>query len=258
MKRLLLLAMLARSVAAHDFWLQPDFFWPADGTDIPMNLQVGHGPYRQRSPIPASRVTRFEAIGPDGAAPLPLGTALRFEHPGAYLLALETDARAQSHLPSIRFNDYLAVEGLTPAIEERRRTHRQDRDGSETYRRCAKALMQIGPSAGEDIATRPLGLTLEIVPERSPYALPHATALPVHVLYHGRPLPGALVKFTDLAQDEQPVETHRTDPDGRAVFALPAKGSWLLNVIWTETRPPEAETDFDTSFSSLSFGFPPS
>ena len=246
MKRLIVLAMLASSASAHDFWLQP--------VRTTVTLLVGHGPDRQGSPIPASRITRFETIGPEGALGLHLGEAPR---PGAYLLALETDDRAQSHLPALRFNDYLAAEGLTPAIEERRHTGRQDRDGSEIYRRCAKALLA-GPSAEEDSVTRPLGLKLEIVPERSPYALPRAADLPVRVLYRGHPLAGALVKFTDLARDEQPVETHRTGPDGRAVFALPAKGSWLLNVIWTEARPPEAETDFDTTFSSLSFGFPPS
>jgi hypothetical protein len=40
---------------------------------------------------------------------------LRLKNPGAYVLVLQTDDRAQTHLPSIRFNDYVKVEGLTPA-----------------------------------------------------------------------------------------------------------------------------------------------
>lgn len=255
MKRLLLVLLAALPAAAHDFWLQPADFRPAARAETAMTLQVGHGPYRQLSPIPASRITRFEAAGPPGAADLRLD-ALRFDRPGAYVLALETDDRAQSHLPAIRFNDYLAAEGLTPAIEERRRTGRTDRDGSEIYRRCAKAILLVGPPAEDGSVTRPVGLTLEIVPERNPYALPHDAALPVRVLYRGVPLAGALVKFTDLGRDEQPAETHRTDAEGRAAFAWPDKGAWLLNVIWTEIRPPSAETDFATTFSSLSFGFP--
>jgi hypothetical protein len=47
-----------------------------------------------------------------------------------------------------------------------------------------------------------------------------------------------------------------TDRSGRAVFAMPHNGTWLLNVIWTKPQPKTAETDYGTVFSSLSFGFP--
>lgn len=222
---MLLFALLfALPAAAHDFWIQPE---------APHSLLVGHGPYRQISPIPPSRITRFEAIGPAD---------------GAHLLVLETDDKAQSHLPAIRFNDYLQTEGLTPALEERQRTGRTSRDGSERYSRRAKALVGGGPD--DPLFTKRVGLALEIVPERS------ASALPVQIFYKDRPLAGALVKLTDLDHDEQPFETHLTDPSGHASFTLPAKGSWLLNVIWTEVQGPDAETDFATIFSSLSFKFP--
>jgi hypothetical protein len=38
---------------------------------------------------------------------------------------------------------------------------------------------------------------------------------------------------------------------------MPTSGSWLLNVIWTKVSPRTEETDFETVFSSLSFGFAP-
>ena len=37
----------------------------------------------------------------------------RLERPGTHIVVLQTDDGAQTHLPSIRFNDYLQVEGLT-------------------------------------------------------------------------------------------------------------------------------------------------
>lgn len=173
-------------------------------------------------------------------------------------ITLQTDDRAQTHLPVLRFNDYLTVEGLTPALELRMRQHRMDREASENYSRCAKAILQVGPVSAGDQAnvTRPIGLPLEIVPEVSPYAAPRSAALPVRVLYEGRTLAGALVKLTHLEDDAAPLETHRTDRAGRAVFAMPSSGTWLLNVIWTKPQPRSAETDFETTFSSLSFGFP--
>ncbi len=254
---------LASPAVAHDFWIQPQAYRVEAGAETPMTLQVGHGPLRQRSQIPGRRIVRFAAVDPGGRTTdlrgaLTLGEMARdgtliFDGSGAQVVVLETDSAAQSHLPAQRFNDYLAVEGLTPAIAFRARTGRTGADGSEAYGRVSKAIVQVGPGGGrQGQVTKPMGLTLEIVPEVSPYALPRPAALPVRVIYRGRPLAGALVKLTDLAQDEAPVETHRTDAAGRARFAMPKAGTWLLNVIWT--RPLEgAETDFETTFSSLSF-----
>jgi uncharacterized GH25 family protein len=254
-------------VEAHDFWLQPTDFWVGPSAVTALTLQVGHGPFRQRSPILARRVLKFQAIAPDGVLTdlheqLRLGMAtedgdFQLSTAGTHLLVLQTDNRAQTHLPSIRFNDYLRVEGLTPALEERTRAHRMDTDGSERYSRCAKAIVQVGSSGPESKSQieKAVGLPLEIVPDANPYAVPRVSMMPIHVIYEGRPLPGALVKLTDLQNDAAPFETHLTDQNGRAVFAMPSSGKWLLNVIWTKVLPRSDEMDFETVFSSLSFGF---
>jgi uncharacterized GH25 family protein len=267
----LLLGLLACSgtsqVTAHDFWLQPGEYWISPDALTPMTLQVGHGPFRQRSPIPARRITRFQAIAPKGAVvdlheQLRLGGAaedgdFRLKTPGAYVLVLQTDDRAQTHLPSIRFNDFLRAEGLTSALEQRARLHRMDADGSERYSRCAKSIVQVGPpgTGMQDRVTKSVGLPLEIVPESNPYGVPRSAILQVRVIYAGRPLAGALVKLTNLKNDASPFEVRLTDRDGRASFTMPNSGEWLLNVIWTKALPRSEETDFETVFSSLSFGF---
>jgi uncharacterized GH25 family protein len=269
---LLALAALATGVVgarpgeAHDFWVQPGDYWVAPQVATSVTLLVGHGPLRQRSPIPVRRIMRFEALGPRGMrkdlrpslqlqGPRDEGT-VAFPEPGTYLLVLQTDARAYSLLPAIRFNDYLRVEGLTPALLFRERTNRANADGSEAYSRQAKTIIQVGAETDPTApVTRPLGLPLEIVPDVDPYAEPCPKKLPVHVLYHGRPLAGALVKLTNLEHDANPIETHVTDETGRAVFNAPRRGNWLINVIWTEVAPASFDVDFQTTFSSLSFGF---
>jgi uncharacterized GH25 family protein len=259
-----LLFAFAPLAHAHDFWLQPQDFWVDAPATTAFTLQVGHGPLRQRSPMPMRRVERFEAIAPDGSthdmrSRLRLGGDrddgdVAFASDGAYVLVLQTDDRAESHLPAIRFNDYLRVEGLTPALALRESTHRMDAEGSENYRRIAKAIVQVGGELADAEITKALGLPLEIVPERNPCATPRAATLPIRVDYEQRPLAGALVKLTDLSNDAEPFETHVTDAEGHAEFALPAKGAWLLNVIWTRAKPAGGDTEFETVFSSLSFG----
>lgn len=257
-------ALIASPAAAHDFWIQPASFSLDPAAPTPLTLQVGHGDQRQRSPIRLSRISRFTAVGPDGELDIrpglhPGGTAsdgdIALARPGTYVLALETDRRAESHLPAERYNAYLKDEGLTPALELRAQTGRTGVDGSESYGRVAKALINVGSAtAPQAQVSRPLGLELEIVPEASPYALPRPQYLPVRIFYQGKPLAGALVKLTDLSHDAKPADMKVSDGDGRARFAMPGSGSWLLNVVWTRPLPASSSTDFETVFSSLSFG----
>jgi len=260
--------LVAAPATAHDFWLQPQAFQPAPGAVTSLTLQVGDGPDRQRSALPLRRITRFDAIGPDGQARdlrdgLTLGAPeadaqVRLATPGVYVLAFETDSAAHSHLPADRFEAYLRDEGLTPALEDRARRRRAGRQGSERYGRRAKALVQVGlAGADAQVATRPVGLSLEIVPRVSPYVLPRPGGLPVQVLYEGRPLAGALVKLTDLAHDAAPREAHRTDASGEAAFAMPTAGAWRLAVVWTRPLGEGEDADYETTFSSLVFGLPP-
>jgi len=252
-------------VHAHDFWVEPASYEVTEAAPVSLTLQVGHGPSRQRSPLPLRRITRFSWVAPDATTAdlrgsLQLGETdadarLRFPRRGTFVVALETDNHATSYLPSLRFNDYLRAEGLSAALEQRERTHRMDSDGSEVYSRHSKALIQVGSKCDHaSPVTQPLGMPLEIIPDIDPCELLTAGRLPIHVLFAGRRLVGALVKLTNLDHDAEPVEVHLTDASGSTSFGVPSRGKWLLNVIWSEPRPATAETEFETYFSSLSFG----
>lgn len=267
MRILAILALaLSSGASAHDFWLQPASFQAQVGARLPVTLLVGHGADRQRWGRGLDRVVSLTVTGPGGrvdargsfqagdpdADLLPV-----FSRPGLHVLALQT-THAESDLPALRFNDYAKLEGLTPALAARARAGRSDAPGREIYSRRAKALVQVGAPAdrADPLATRALGLTLEIVPERDPYALGPTREMPVHVLYQGRRLAGATVKLTNLAFDDKPIATAVTDASGRATFRVPPVGDWLLNVVWTRPIAGDPRGDFDTVFSSLTFGYP--
>ena len=252
---------------AHDFWLQPRSYWPGTDGVTPVSIQVGHGPDRETWGADPSRVVLLRSLSSSGlvdrraelrGAPQGGDATMRFAGPGAHVLALQT-SHAESELPALRFNDFLKEEGLTPAIQLRQKTRTTQKPGREIYSRRAKALVQVGPVTPADTARvlTPLGLSLEIVPERNPYALRPNEPLPVRVLYEGRPLAGALVKLTNLAADAKPLQTRLSDAQGRAAFVVPRSGAWLINVIWTKAIAGDPRGDFDTTFSSLTFGYPP-
>jgi len=254
------------SVAAHDFWLQPRAFWTAPGQATVVGLLIGHGAERERWSANLDRVLLFRSVSAAGVVDhraVFRNRRSQEDHvvalatPGAHVL-LFASGHAQSELPGARFTEYLKEEGLTPALNLRTRNRTMQRPGRELYSRRAKALVQVGPPGRLPQAhvTRPSGLTLEIVPEANPYQAPAGAPLPVRVFFEGRPLPGALVKLRDINADAEPVRTVRTDAAGRALFRNPDGGQWQLNVVWTKPLAGHPWAEFDTTFSSLTFGFP--
>lgn len=260
------LAVLPASVVAHDVWLQPNGWQAKPGVPLPFWVEVGHGPFREHWGADGGHLLTLTDLAKGGAVnirPLfiPGGQVPQltrtFLRQGIHIVSM-VSTEAKSDLPSIRYNDYIKVEGLTPAIDARTRAGTMASNGRELYSRRCKALIQVGaPQPSDDAMTmRTLGLTLEIVPLKNPYRLGPDHVLPVKVLYEGKPLAGALVKLTNLEFDTKPIAMMRSDKAGRAQFTVPQTGSWLVNVIWTKPiSSPDA--DFRTTFSSLTFGYSP-
>ena len=263
----LAVAIACAPLAAHDFWIQPQHFQTTVGTPFPANFLVGHAALRQRWGLGADRVLLLADIGSAKRRDIrrdlraiggPADIVTKFETPGLHILAMQS-TYASSDLPALRFNDYAKVEGLALILAARRQSNTANANGRERYSRRAKTLVQVGPqtSANQALATRAIGLKLEIVPERNPYALDASRLLPVRVLYKGRRLLGATVKLTSLEFDAKPLAVAVTDRNGHASLRVPPVGDWLVNVIWSEPIKGDPKADYDTTFSSLTFGFNP-
>ena len=256
--------IVATSAMAHDFWVQPLRFALTTPGSVPMRIYVGHGSARDRWGLAADHVVLFSSVGPDGIvdrkASLRLGAPgidaiVPLAKPGTYVFAFQSTP-ASSDLPYLRFNDYVAVEGITPITANRAKMGTTRENGRELYSRRAKAIVEIGPvdAAGIARVTKPVGLSLEIVPERHPATLKAGEQLPVRIYYHRKPLAGAFVKLTNLDADDKPIATARTDGAGRANFTIPTHGQWQFNVIWADVIKGNSKADYVTTFSSLTFG----
>ena len=259
----LMLAMTASPVMAHDFWLQPTRFQVAPNDPLSATFLVGHAALRERWNN-NDRIVDIKAFFMGGATDLrrdlrtgEVDLVTRLRAPGIHVLGMQSN-HAFSELPALRFNDYAKEEGLALITAARQRLGKGGVAGRERYSRRAKSLVQVGTQTATNQAsvTRPIGLKLEIVPDRNPYALDASRMLPVHVLYNGRRLANATVKLTNLGNDAKPVAVAITDRAGRARFRIPAQGKWLLNVVWGEPITGNPRFDFDTTFSSLTFGYP--
>ena len=248
----LLAALAATPLRAHDFWIEPSSFRPPAPAQIQVALRVGQDFRGDPVPRDDRKIVRFVAVGPASEVSIPglpgtdpAGFA-RLEQPGLYVLAYRS-SRSPIELEAEKFEKYLVDEGLERVSKERARRGESGKPGREVYSRCAKALVVAGggPFAGFD---RALGLTLELVPARSPAI----GEFPVALLYDGKPLAGALIVALNQADPAAKISA-RTDRKGRVVLKLPRAGVWLVKAVHMIPAPADAGADWESLWASLTF-----
>lgn len=252
---------MAGAAEAHDFWLEPmRQSLDAPGT-LKLEARIGHGDGSERWAGGPARVVRYTVEGPGGqldrTQAFKQGGAatdtVRLDTPGAHMIALETSP-VISVLEPAKFESYLKEEGLTPILAHRKARGLSAMPGRESYSRRAKALVQVGPvdDAAVALSTRANGAMLEIVPMQHPMKLADGAPLPVTVRYRGRPLAGAQVALHRVGGSSATLARVVTGRDGTAAIALPGRGSYRLNTVWSVPEK-SAKADYATIFASLTF-----
>jgi hypothetical protein len=282
----------AGGLAAHDLWIEPSAYTPAPGTRMAVRLFIGQLFQGDVFPRDPKYLVRFAVIGAGGEAPIPgvpdtdPAGFLVTGSPGFYLLVY-TSRQAAVELPAAKFEKYLAEEGLEPISALRARRGQSAAPAKELYSRCAKSLIAVGGYAGSEAraalaregrpgtgdgrppaaggtppaslpgvpADRVLGLTLELVPEKNPYALAAGQELPVRLLYRGAPLAGAKVAAVPKEQPSRQVAA-RTDAQGRVRLPLGGGGAWLVKAVHMIAAPPGSGADWESFWASLTFALP--
>lgn len=249
---------LPAAAAAHDVWMQPDRFVAAPRSVVNYRVFVGHGAAREGWDVGAARVRILQVTGSRATVDLQPARSdagvLRLGGSGTYVVSM-TSTASVSDLPALRFNDYAQAEGLEPVIALRTRLGQTQRNGRELYSRRTKMLIKVGNlRSPQPQVLRPLGLTLELVPQRDPFLIGRGQPLPFTVYYYGKPLAGATVKLTNLDADAEPVARSLTDAGGKASFSHPGPGKWQVNVVWARPLIGNRDAEYETIFSSLTFG----
>ena len=265
--------ILTTAALAHEFWLETPRFRLQPGQTVNVRPLVGEnfhgGPWSNK----AGKILRLVRYGPTladstdftpapGFAPADtFRTAFTFAQPGTHVVLLQS-TNSFIELPADKFTAYLREEGLDYAL-----TLRQERDqtatpGRETYRRCAKSLIQVGEPAATDSACRHVyGLPLELVPEQNPYRLSSDKALTVRVLRSGKPAPGVAVQVWQRQPDGLPTShfTTRANQNGRVLLRLSGRGPYLLAAVSMAEAPARLRdrADWQSTWASLTFAGPP-
>jgi uncharacterized GH25 family protein len=257
-------AMLwALPLAAHDFWIVSSSFRPAVGSPLALRLRVGENLRGDPVPRDTAQVDRFVLLGPGGEVAIqgppgadPAGFTRLQGEAGLYTVVYRSH-RTRLDLPPDKFAEALKKEGLERILDLRRSRGESAKPSTEVFSRCAKALLEVGDPAPGALTgfDRPVGMTLELIPEKDPYELKAGAELPVRLLYEGRPLAGALVVALGLHATDGRIAA-RSGKDGRVRLRLPEGGFWLIKAVHMISAPRDTGVDWESLWASLTFELP--
>jgi uncharacterized GH25 family protein len=251
-------ALAATPLLAHDFWIEPTRLEPEVGQSVGLRLRVGERLAGDAVPRLATHVKRFVVAAGDAAEPQPVAGrrgddpagSVRATAPGLHVVGYWSHP-SSVELPPEKFDAYLRDEGLDAIAAQRAARASSAAPVREHYVRCAKSLLQVGPASAAQ-ADRRLGLPLELIAERNPYALGANEPLPLRLTYQDRPLAGALVVAIN-SLDPAARQSARSDAQGRVSFALRPGGLWLVKTVHMIEADADSGADWSSLWASLTF-----
>lgn len=250
------------SLAAHEFWIEPQVFAVDPGAPLVADLLVGEKLDGATYSFVPPNFTRFDILL--GSAVLPVEG--RAGDKPALNMAVESEGLAVAvHVSrdyKLTYDSWEKFEIFCKHKDFAWVLARHDARGlprdtvRERYSRHAKSLIALGDGKGAD---REAGLVTEIVALANPYTDDLSQGLPVRVLYHGKPRANAQVEvFARNAGGAVSVETNRTDADGRAMIDVLPGHFYLVDSVVMRELDVTAPTDpaWESLWASLTFRVP--
>jgi uncharacterized GH25 family protein len=251
---LVALLVAAGSALAHDTWLLPSSLRVPVGQAVTLSLTSGMTFPVNLFVIEPSRVKRADVQLAGKTSALGAGRrsarVLRYSwtpaQAGVAALAVELAPKTLTLTPD-KITEYLEEIDASASVRNAWAQIPAPKRWRESYVKHASTFIRVGNPGADSSWARPLGLGLEIVPERDPTLLTAGDTLPVRVLRGGSPLAGFVVGARHAGATK--ATFFPTDAAGRARITLPSSGQWLLagTDLRRTSRPNlEWESDFTT------------
>ncbi len=256
---LLIFGGLALNAAAHDTWLQPRRASVLPGTIAQIDLTSGDKFPTFDTAIKADRVEaarvrlngKTSDIRPSSPEKKSLELRAPLSDPGIATLwlslapkSIELNRKEVQHYldeidaPALLTQAWYAGKGKAA------------KPWREIYSKHAKTFVRVGRPKADRSWSEPVGMPLEIVPEKDPTALRAGDDFPVRVLRNGAPLADFSLGIVREGKTNRAFK--KTDTAGRAVFKVARAGKWLLR--GTDLRSSSKPgTDWESDFTTLSF-----
>ena len=228
-----LLLVTVGTALAHDTWLLPSTLRVPVGQTVTLSLTSGMAFPVDDFAILPTRVTRADVRLAGHTLPLASGRsgtgALRYtwtpKDAGVAAFAVELAPKTLT-LTKDKVTEYLDEIGASPGLRATWSQMPAPKRWRESYSKHAATFVRVGNPRDDSTWVRPMGLGLEIVPERDPTMLVSGDTLSVRVVRGGRPLVGFVVGARHAGATTSTFWP--TDAQGRARVVLPSAGQWLI------------------------------
>lgn len=240
---------------AHDTWLMSDRAEVAPKTTVTLDLTSGMAfpaletaPKRERVQAALGRLAgRAFAIDDISAGPQSLIFKTQLAEPGVAAFWVKLPPKTIELKPD-QVKEYLDEVSAPESLRKQWTEAKEPKRWRESYTKHPKTFVRVGDALTDQSWQEPVGMFLEIVPEKDPTAVRVGDEFPVRVLQDGKPF--ADFALNAVSAGENKGETRKTDSAGRVTFRLQKPGRWLLR--GTEIRKSNLpETDYESDFATL-------
>ncbi len=251
------------SSQAHDFWIQPDTFYPKANKLVKVRWFLGEdfGKGEERG-FQKKSTSRFELFssrfGKINLVPLckegqkPVRT-LRLKKNTGYWLIMNRKARNITLTPK-KFTSYLKHEGLTNIIKMRKKRGEAKKPGRERYSRYLRCYLQTGKGDGKTWKSPPKQ-RLEIIPLSNPAKLRRGDKFQVKVVFDGKPLRKApIFAYHQLPAKKFGAQSTKTNAKGVATFQITRAGVWIVRLVHMRRDKIHANIEWESFWGAMTFG----
>lgn len=250
--------VFAASLAlAHDTWIIADQMRVAPKASVTLDLTSGvEFPKLDLAPKPGSAATasgrlagrKFEIANPS-PGPNSLQFKTELADAGVAALWIKLPPRTLELKPE-QVTMFNAEVNAPAALQQDYDSMPEPKHWRGTSTKNPKTFVRVGDPKNDTSRKEPVGLPLEIVPEKDPTTLRAGGELSVRVLRDGVPFAG--LPLNAVSAGEKKGETQTTDDAGRATFKLNKAGRWLLRGVEAH-KATAAGLDFEATSTSLTF-----
>jgi len=243
--------------AAHDTWLQPRRTAVLPGTIAQLDLTSSDKFAVFDNAIKPDRIEAARArlngktfdIRPGAPEKKSLELRVALPDPGVATLSLSL-APQSIEMNRKQVQHYLDEIDAPPLLTQAWFAGKGAKPWREIYSKHAKTFVRVGRPKGDRSWSEPVGMALEIVPEKDPTTLRAGDEFPVRVFKNGTPLIDFSLGIMREGRSNRAFK--KTDASGRVVFKLGRAGKWLLR--GTELRSSNKPgTDWESDFTTLLF-----
>ena len=258
---ILLLLIFISSLSAHEFWLDPTKFIYKRTEKVNIRFLVGEnfdGEIWNGNNERIKSLKLYYGGVSDDLTPVVTGEeGDSIEYfmidEGTNLIAFNSN-NSFINLEPGAFNEYLEEDGLSEALEYRKKNNEMGCNGREFYQRCAKTLLQVG-----EVKDQTFGITtsmpIDIIPFSNPYQLKNKEWLRIKIYYKGSPLPNTLIKTWHRVKNKTEKKDMRTDSKGEIVFPVNTTGKWMISTVKMERLLDNPICDWQSYWGSLTWGY---